>query len=196
MSSTDDQSGAPGERRGRRITRVTTAGGDRGETSLADGSRISKLDPRVEAMGTVDELNSFVGNLILALEAQAPARDDLVAAAYEIQQSLFDLGGALAFPEGGRFPETDRLTGWVAELNDALPPLTEFVLPGGNAASVAAHLCRTVCRRAERCLWALPPEAQAGAQYLNRLSDYFFVVARTVNQQGTEKQWRGPVPDS
>lgn len=195
MSSSDgNDSDTSPERRGRRITRVTTAGGDRGETSLADGSRISKLDSRIEAMGTVDELNSFVGNLILTLEAQEPLREDLVVAAYEIQQSLFDLGGALAFPEGGRFPATDRLTAWVAELNEALPPLTEFVLPGGNAASVAAHLCRTVCRRAERCLWALPAETEAGAQYLNRLSDYFFVVARTVNQQGAERQWRGPAP--
>lgn len=193
MSAEDD--GTPEQvrgRRGRRITRVTTAGGDKGETSLADGSRISKRDPRVEAMGTVDELNAFVGQLILALEALAQPREDLVAAAYEIQQSLFDLGGALAFPEGGRFPETMRLTDWVTELNDALPPLTEFVLPGGNAASVAAHLCRTVCRRAERCLWALPPATQPGAQFLNRLSDYFFVVARTVNQQAGEKEWRGP----
>ncbi|MEM1436864.1 MAG: cob(I)yrinic acid a,c-diamide adenosyltransferase [Pseudomonadota bacterium] len=196
MSGADDQGPeAPVGRSGRRITRVTTAGGDRGETSLADGSRISKLDPRIEAIGTVDELNSFVGNLILALEGQEPRRDNLVATSYEIQQSLFDLGGALAFPEGGRFPATDGLTAWVAELNDALPPLTEFGRPGGNAASVAAHLCRTVCRRAERCLWVLPPETEAGAQYLNRLSDYFFVLARTVNQQGQEKQWRGPEQD-
>ena len=180
-----------GQRERRRITRVTTRGGDGGETSLADGTRLSKLDPRVEVMGAVDELNAFVGQLILALQAEpAVFPEALLEQATEIQQSLFDLGGALAFPEGGRFPDAELLTGWVAELNDALPPLTEFVLPRGNAATVAAHLCRTVCRRAERRLWALTPAADPGAAYLNRLSDYFFVVARTVS--GTEQQWRGP----
>lgn len=181
-----DEPGAPR----RRITRVTTGGGDGGQTSLADGSRLSKLDPQIEALGAVDELNAFVGQLLLALENLAPGPTNLIEQGYQVQQSLFDLGGALAFPEGGRFPDVEPLTAWTAELNAALPPLTEFVLPGGNAPSVAAHLCRTVCRRAERRLWALAPHADAGATFLNRLSDYFFVVARTVND--AEQQWRGP----
>ena len=173
----------------RRITKVTTKRGDAGNTSLADGSAVSKQDPRIEAIGTVDELNSFVGVLINEL-AEHPG---LVAQCTDIQQTLFDLGAGLAVPDSNRFPGTQTLEADTQALNDALPPLTEFVLPGGNRASAAAHVCRTVCRRAERCTWGLPENTIPGATYLNRLSDYFFVVARTVNQQGDdEAQWRGP----
>ncbi|MEM6707226.1 MAG: cob(I)yrinic acid a,c-diamide adenosyltransferase [Pseudomonadota bacterium] len=181
------------DRERRRITQVTTAGGDGGETSLADGSRLAKVSPRIEAIGAVDELNSFLGQLILELERSPELAEAEIEFLYQLQQSLFDLGGALAFPEGMTFPDPGELTERVQSLNRALPPLKEFVLPGGRAASVAAHLCRTVCRRAERRLWAMSPDADDGARYLNRLSDYFFVLARTVNQ-GFERQWRGRTP--
>lgn len=175
----------------RRITRVTTGRGDAGKTSLADGSEVSKVDARIEAIGTVDELNSFIGLLINELHrggAQALARQCI-----EVQQSLFDLGAALAVPGSDRFPGVDALESQSAALNEALPPLTEFVLPGGNRMSAAAHVCRTVARRTERRLWALPADAAPGATYLNRLSDYFFVLARTVNRTDSdEAQWRGP----
>ena len=173
----------------RRITKVTTKRGDAGRTSLADGSDVSKQDPRIEAIGTVDELNSFLGVLINEL-TEFPL---LGSQCTDIQQSLFDLGAGLAVPDSDRFPSPHTVEANTQALNEALPPLTEFVLPGGNRASAAAHVCRTVCRRAERCCWGLPANTVPGATYLNRLSDYFFVVARTVNQQGSdEAQWRGP----
>ncbi len=176
----------------KRISRVVTKTGDAGSTSLADGTRISKTDPRMHAIGTVDELNSFVGVLLAHIQADDA---DTRAVLTEIQQSLFDLGGSLAFPEGAAFPEPGPIEAECERLNGELPPLTEFVLPRGTPAVAAAHVARTVCRRAERCLWDLPPETQPGAQYLNRLSDYFFVLARSLNQGEGEEQWRGPKPD-
>lgn len=170
-----------------RITRVTTRSGDTGNTMLADGSRVTKTDPQIEAIGTVDELNSFLGVLITELPADAP----FVAPCRQIQQELFDLGAFLATVGKTPPPALDTLERQVAELNDALPPLTEFVLPGGTRAAAAAHVCRTVCRRAERTLWALDDSAVPCAQYLNRLSDFFFVLARSLNAGQTELQWRG-----
>ena len=178
----------------KRISRVVTKTGDTGTTSLADGTRIPKTDARMHAIGTIDELNSFIG-VLLSHIAQAQSEEQAAAKSFltEVQQSLFDLGGALAFPEGESYPPVEPLDRECARLNQSLPPLTEFVLPRGPAASSAAHVCRTVCRRAERCLWELPETTQPGAQYLNRLSDYFFVLARSLNQaQGSEQQWRGP----
>jgi len=172
----------------RRITQVTTRGGDSGESSLADGTRLSKTDPRFEAMGTIDELNSHLGVLLAALPEGSHKR--------LLQQSLFDLGGALAFPGSENFPSAFALEKTVAELNKQLPPLTEFVLPGGTHTCALAHVCRTVCRRAERTMWALPADTNAGAAYLNRLSDYFFVLARTLNNGANEPQWRGPATKS
>ncbi len=171
----------------RRITQVTTRGGDGGQSSLADGSRLPKTDARFEAIGTVDELNSQVGLLITDITDQQH-RSTLQG----IQHNLFDLGGALAVPGSDTFPPVDALEREIAELNEQLPPLTEFVLPGGSRASALAHLCRTVCRRAERSVWALVPGTEPGAAYLNRLSDYFFVLARTLNAGTDELQWRGP----
>jgi len=170
-----------------RITRVTTRSGDTGKTMLADGSRVTKTDPRIEAIGTVDELNSFVGVLITELHEHAA----FVAACQQIQQELFDLGAFLATVGRTSPPALDRLDQQVADLNDALPPLTEFVLPGGSRAAAAAHVCRTVCRRAERTRGALDETVLPCAQYLNRLSDFFFVLARTLNAGQTELQWRG-----
>jgi len=170
-----------------RITRVTTRSGDTGKTMLADGSRVLKTDPQIEAIGTVDELNSFLGVLICEL----PADSAFVEPCQQIQQDLFDLGAYLATVGKTPPPALDALEHQVAVLNDALPPLTEFVLPGGTRGAAAAHVCRTVCRRAERTLWALDQPAEPCAQYLNRLSDFFFVLARTLNTGQTEAQWRG-----
>ena len=170
-----------------RITRVTTRSGDTGRTTLADGSRVAKTDPRIDAIGAVDELNSFTGVLI----AELPADSAFRAFCHQIQQELFDLGAFLATLGRTAPPAMDDLERQVAELNDVLPPLTEFVLPGGTRAAAAAHICRTVCRRAERALWALDESTLPCAQYLNRLSDFFFVLARCLNTGHAEPQWRG-----
>ncbi len=171
----------------RRITQVTTRSGDTGESSLADGTRLPKSDARFDAIGTVDELNSHIG--VLLAEALAERHTQVLQSA---QQALFDVGGGLAVPGSETFPSVDELEQEIMTLNKQLPPLTEFVLPGGSRASALAHVCRTVCRRAERTLWAISPTADAGAAYLNRLSDYFFVLARTLNAGADELQWRGP----
>lgn len=171
-----------------RITRVTTRGGDTGQTSLADGGRVAKTDVRIDAIGTVDELNSFLGVLIATLPTDQPA----IADCRRVQQTLFDLGACLATRGQIAAPAPDALDALIESLNAALPPLTEFVLPGGTPAAAAAHVCRTVCRRAERVLWALEgDDAPPCARYLNRLSDYFFVLARTLNAGSVELQWRG-----
>jgi cob(I)alamin adenosyltransferase len=170
-----------------RITRVTTRSGDTGKTMLADGTRVTKTDARIEAIGTVDELNSCTGVLVADLPADSPH----TAFCRQIQQELFDLGAFLATQGQTPPPGLDSLEQQVAALNDSLPPLTEFVLPGGTRAAASAHVCRTVCRRAERTLWALDETALPCAKYLNRLSDYFFVLARCLNAGQTELQWRG-----
>ena len=170
-----------------RISRVTTRTGDRGETSLADGSRIAKTDPVVTAIGSVDELNSFVGVLVTELEPDGP----FATLCQQIQQSLFDIGAFLATRGQTPAPEADALEQEVASLNAELPPLTEFVLPGGTRAAAAAHVCRAVCRRAERDTWAAGEAASSCARYLNRLSDLFFVLARSCNAGTVEAQWRG-----
>ncbi|MAT84259.1 MAG: ATP:cob(I)alamin adenosyltransferase [Gammaproteobacteria bacterium] len=171
-----------------RITRVTTRAGDQGQTSLADGTRLPKTDLRFAAMGDVDELNTHVGVLVTEL----PRDGTLWSLCQQVQQELFDLGANLA--TGGQTPPPamDLLEREVENLNATLPPLTEFVLPGGTRAAAAAHVCRAVCRRAERAVWALADEAsQPCAQYLNRLSDLFFVMARCCNAGTDEAQWRG-----
>jgi cob(I)alamin adenosyltransferase len=171
-----------------RITRVTTRAGDTGTTSMADGSKVAKTDIRVEAMGAVDELNSFLGVLI----TEVPADGEFAALGQQIQQQLFDLGANLATLGQTPPPAMDLLEAEVERLNATLPPLTEFVLPGGTRAAAAAHVCRTVCRRAERILWALGgDDVTPCAQYLNRLSDLFFVLARCCNAGQAEAQWRG-----
>jgi cob(I)alamin adenosyltransferase len=171
-----------------RISRVTTRTGDRGQTSLADGSRVAKTAPRIAAIGSVDELNSFVGVLITEL----PAGGELFDLCRQIQQELFDLGANLATLGQTPPPTMDRVEREVERQNAVLPPLTEFVLPGGTRAAAAAHVCRVVCRRAERDVWALENDDTAAcAQYLNRLSDLFFVLARCCNAGQSEAQWRG-----
>jgi cob(I)alamin adenosyltransferase len=167
-----------------RLTRIYTRGGDKGETSLGDGSRVSKLDPRVAAMGEVDELNSVVG--------WAGGLD-------RIQNELFDLGADLSvrFAAGDeRLRITDeaiaRLEAEIEAANETLPELKSFVLPGGNERAGRLFLARAVCRRAERAVLAVPDTNPLAAVYLNRLSDLLFVLARVANAEGgvDEPLWR------
>jgi len=174
-----------------RINRVTTKGGDKGETSLADGSRVAKSDPRIHAIGAVDELNSFVGLLVVELRGE-DRHSDILDALNRLQQELFDLGAYLATLGVTTLPDGSWLDEAVAGFNAVLPPLTEFVIPNGSKASVLCHVCRTVCRRAERECWQVDSTADVG-RYLNRLSDLLFVMARTLNRNSSsdEQQWRG-----
>lgn len=178
---------------GHRLSAIATRTGDAGTTGLGDGSRVSKSDPRVAAMGDVDELNSAVGLLIaFGLPRESGAETRLV----DVQQDLLDLGGELSIP-GYTLLKPERvaaLDAWLQELNAGLPRLQEFVRPGGSVAAGQAHMCRTICRRAERAVIALA-EVQAvsatGRQYLNRLSDLMFVLARVLNQHAgqAESMW-------
>lgn len=172
----------------KRITSVTTRRGDTGTTALADGTSIAKTAELIHTIGTVDELNSFVGLLVTELPADSEFRD----ICQRLQQELFDLGAHLATVGMTPAPQADWLDDAVQELNARLPPLTEFVIPGGERAAALAHACRTICRRAERHSWAVA-DAQAPGKYLNRLSDLFFIMARLINlaAAGSEPQWRG-----
>jgi cob(I)alamin adenosyltransferase len=176
----------------KRLTRITTRSGDRGDSGLADGSRRPKSDPIFTALGDVDELNSVLGVAIAALH------DDAITGLLSMVQSrLFDLGGALATPGAAHDfdAEVTALEQLVDEFNAALAPLANFVLPGGDAAAAALHHARAVCRRAERSLWTLdaiaPLRDRTGIVYLNRLSDLLFVLARRVNaaHSRTEALW-------
>ncbi|NIP15668.1 MAG: cob(I)yrinic acid a,c-diamide adenosyltransferase [Pseudomonadales bacterium] len=177
-------------RKRKRITQVTTRAGDSGTTSLADGSKLAKTEPRMHAIGAVDELNSFIGLLVTQLEPDAA----LAAPCARIQQELFDVGATLATVGAIPCPDNGWIDDEVQKLNASLPPLTEFVIPGGTVAAALAHVCRATCRRAERELWALQDDdsAAGAARYANRLSDLLFVMARTLNADaGSEPQWRG-----
>jgi cob(I)alamin adenosyltransferase len=182
------------QRMGNRLSKIVTRTGDAGETGLADGSRVAKSSARIAALGEVDELNCVIGVLL----AHAPPAD-LSAALGRIQNELFDLGGELSLPGTQIIGDghIERLEADIAAVNAHLPPLKEFVLPGGSPAAAAAHLARAVARRAERALWTLQacePVNAAGLRYLNRLSDYLFVCARTLARAngGSEVQWRKP----
>lgn len=168
---------------------ITTRGGDRGETSLGDGSRVRKDALRVEAYGTVDEANAAIGLVRLHL-AEDAAADAMLA---RVQNDLFDLGADLCVPGTGadRLRISDaqclRLDSELAEMNALIPPLRSFVLPGGSPAAAHAHLARTVTRRAERLVVALAAAEQvngAAIRYLNRLSDHLFVLSRRLNGNG------------
>ncbi|WP_428406909.1 cob(I)yrinic acid a,c-diamide adenosyltransferase [Hyphococcus sp.] len=161
-----------------RLTKIVTRGGDKGETSLADGTRLHKDDARIALIGDVDELNSWLG-VVIAHGAEGVLKETLARA----QHDLFDLGGALSFPGAPVLSEDHvaRLDEAAAKLNEDLPPLKEFILPGGAKEISFCHVARTVCRRAERSMAAfhrLAPEAAHGLQYLNRLSDVLFIAAR------------------
>ena len=179
---------------GNRLSAIATRTGDAGTTGLGDGTRVSKCDPRVASMGDVDELNCAVGMLIaIGVPADELAMGALLA---DVQQDLLDLGGELSIP-GYTLLKTDRVAAldtWLAKANATLPRLQEFIRPGGTLAAAQAHVCRTVCRRAERAVVELA-ESQAVSntvrQYLNRLSDLMFVMARVLNRAGggSEHQW-------
>lgn len=187
---------------GNRLSTIATRTGDGGTTGLGDGSRVSKADQRVAAMGDVDELNSAIGLLIaFGLPADALEMSPLLA---DVQQDLLDLGGELSIP-GYTLLKPARLSAldnWLKSANATLPRLQEFIRPGGSIPAAQAHVCRTVCRRAERAVVELG-QAQAISntvrQYLNRLSDLLFVMARVLNRSagGAEHQWdrlRAPEP--
>jgi cob(I)alamin adenosyltransferase len=176
-----------------RLTRIYTGGGDRGETSLGDGTRVSKLDCRIAAFGTVDELNSHVG---LALAAGLP--EEIREVLTRVQNELFDLGADFSVPFGvaDRLRIYDRqITALEADcdrFNAELAELTSFVLPGGTEAAARLHVARAVCRRAEREALAAAEEVDLNPLalvYLNRLSDLLFILARTANA-GDEPLWK------
>jgi len=166
---------------GNRLSKIYTRTGDDGSTGLGDGSRTGKDSLRVNAYGTVDELNSTVGMVLASDGVTAEVQEALV----QVQHDLFDLGGELCIPGMAMVNDDDitRLEQTLDQLNEALPPLKEFILPGGGMAASCAHLARTVCRRAERKVIALSREEEIRPQpqrYLNRLSDLLFVIARVL----------------
>ncbi len=177
---------------GHRLTRIYTRTGDDGSTGLGDGTRVPKDHPRVAACGEIDELNSILG-LALAEPLPEPVRAVLA----EIQHRLLDLGGELAVP-GRAVIDADDVTGLervIDALNEGLPPLRDFVLPGGGRAAAACHLARAACRRAERALVALARAEDVNPEslrYLNRLSDLLFVCARVAARAAGEPEtlWR------
>ena len=177
---------------GNRLSKIYTRTGDEGSTGLGDGSRVPKEDARVEAYGTVDEANSCIGVILAVAGLPAAVHRTLT----EVQHDLFDLGGELCIPTHRAITPSyiDRLETQLDVFNDALPPLKDFILPGGGPAAAACHVARTVCRRAERRTWTLArvesvsPDA---LKYLNRLSDLLFVIARVLarHENGTETIW-------
>ncbi|MDP9084818.1 MAG: cob(I)yrinic acid a,c-diamide adenosyltransferase [Pseudomonadota bacterium] len=182
---------------GNRLSKIYTRTGDDGTTGLGDGARVLKESLRVEAYGTVDEVNSAIG-VVLAV-GNLPST--ITGCLTEVQHDLFDLGGELCIP-GHRVIQSAhvlRLENALDGFNAALPPLQEFILPGGGPAAAACHVARAVCRRAERRCWSLArsdtlaPESLA---YLNRLSDLLFVLARVLarHENGTEVIWRRTRP--
>src|SRR3954465_2247600 len=179
-----------------RLSKITTRTGDGGDTGLGDGSRVSKTAARVQALGDLDELNSAIG-LVLAEEPPVEVSEALSA----VQHDLFDLGGEVSIPGhsilGGQ--QVERLEATIERWNAELPALKEFILPGGTRAAAAAHLARTICRRAEPRGAPLARTEKAGGQvsmdarrYLNRLSDLLFVAGRVLNRHAGagDVQWR------
>jgi cob(I)alamin adenosyltransferase len=177
---------------GKRLTQIATRTGDDGTTGLGDNTRVSKDSLRVQAMGDVDELNSHIG-LLLCEDVPADVRSLLV----EIQQQLFNLGGELSIP-GFELLKPEAVLALdeaLAAHNEHLPRLQEFILPAGSRAASQAHVCRTVARRAERAVVALGASEQlrdTPRQYLNRLSDLMFVLARVLNRMngGDDVYWK------
>jgi cob(I)alamin adenosyltransferase len=177
---------------GHRLSKITTRTGDAGETGLGDGARVAKDSMRIAALGDVDELNSAIG--VLLAEAMP---EEFRSAFLRVQHDLFDLGGELSIP-GHRLlqqAQVRRLEEQLDAWNAQLPPLKEFVLPGGSRAAAVAHLARTVCRRAERTVVALgrtEPLGDDARRYLNRLSDLLFVAGRALNRAAGrgDVQWR------
>jgi cob(I)alamin adenosyltransferase len=178
-----------------RLTRIYTRTGDDGSTGLADGSRVPKDDPRIEVLGCLDELNSQLGVVMASLDGNGSA--DIHAELALIQHRLFDAGAEVAVPGAQRIAADDvrRLEAALDARNDQLPPLREFILPGGGTAAAQCHLARAVCRRAERRLVGFGRGERINAhtlQYLNRLSDLLFVFARVLARAhgGAEVYWQ------
>ncbi len=178
---------------GNRLSKIATRTGDRGETGLGDGSRVSKSSERIHAIGEVDELNSWVG----LLRTELTGDDELQPLLHQIQHDLFDLGGELSVPGFNALNEAllSDIENQLERLNDTLPPLKDFILPGGSRTAALAHMVRTVCRRAERALVALTEHediSPLSLQYLNRLSDLMFVMARVLARRdnGQEVLWQ------
>jgi len=174
-----------------RLTRIVTRSGDGGQTGLANGSRVDKDSLRIQALGDLDELNAALG--LLATELGSDVSLQLVT---NVQQRLFDLGGELALPDSSSISEDQvlLLEQQISDLNDELPPLQEFVLPGAPRAAAQAHMARAICRRTERSLWRLSRKESVNCnslKYLNRLSDLLFVLARVLARQSsaTETTW-------
>ncbi|KAF1011652.1 MAG: cob(I)yrinic acid a,c-diamide adenosyltransferase [Burkholderia sp.] len=175
---------------GNRLSKIATRTGDDGTTGLGDGSRVAKDDARIAAIGDVDELNSQLGVLLAE-----PLPEQICRVLATIQHDLFDLGGELCIP--GYVAMNDaylaRLDDWLAHYNAQLPPLKEFTLPGGSRPVALAHVCRTVCRRAERSIVSLAvgEVAATPCRYVNRLSDLLFVLARVLSHAagGSDVLW-------
>ncbi len=181
--------------------KLYTKGGDKGKTSLVGGKRVPKYHVRIESYGTIDELNSFIGQL-LAFDLEEADRKTLVW----IQHKLFSVGSYLATdPTQTEFrvesqisdKAIERIEGEIDRLNDAVPPIQAFILPAGGMLPATAHVCRTVCRRAERCIYRLNEEEEGKIEaevlrYVNRLSDYFFAFARKESYRlnGEEVIWQ------
>jgi len=180
------------------LTKIYTRGGDKGMTSLGDGSRVAKHDLRVEAYGTVDEANAVIGLVRVEILRTPNTDDTLYPALNRIQNDLFDLGADLCTPEDGRKAEgalriisaqVDWLESEIDRINGALDPLSSFILPGGTPVAAQLHLARTVTRRAERLITALAAESPVNPEavkYLNRLSDLLFVMSRAANGGGAD----------
>lgn len=176
-----------------RLTKIYTRSGDQGLTRLATGEQVSKTGVRIEAAGHLDETNSTIALILCETDVPDNVRSILTA----VQHNLFDIGAELALPgrETTNADDVARLESQLDQLNDALPPLTEFVLPGGPRSASSCHLARSVCRRAERALWRLAEETELNSEllkYVNRLSDLLFVIARVLARQadGTEPLWQ------
>lgn len=174
------------------LSKIYTRGGDKGETSLSDGSRRPKTDPLIEAYGAVDETNAAVGMVRLHTEGD----DDAMLG--RIQNDLFDLGADLATPHAESYKweplrivqaQVDRLENEIDAMNQRLEPLKSFILPGGTAAATHLHLARTLCRRAERLMWRATDQSEISdpaLKYVNRLSDHLFVLGRILNNDGKD----------
>ena len=178
---------------GHRLSKIYTRTGDKGTTGLADGTRVEKTSSRIEAIGALDETNSAVGFLLTQSIRSEDIRDRLV----DIQHRLFDAGAELSLPGHVAIAEENVTTLEAAldALNGDLPPLKEFVLPGGNSAAAACHIARAAARRAERCLWRAHEDSAVGEPlmaWVNRLSDYLFVAARVLARQdgAAEPVWQ------
>jgi len=172
---------------------IYTKTGDKGETSLANGTRVKKTDARIEAYGTVDELNSWIG----LLRAQTGLRTDRSAVdgqLAKVQNKLFNIGASLSCAPGEWINEADvkEIEGWINAMQAETPALRAFVLPSGSEAVARCHVCRTICRRAERRIWEVesgePREESQELKYMNRLSDYLFVLARFLGHKNGENE--------